>query len=160
VSHKTSRNRQRQVECAAEHFLRVNLGCVNTVRAMKTRFVRQDLFACDVLGKGNDGSLVGMQVTCGDHTAVRARRRKIEAVAWSRHDSVLLGEFRSERVGRSRENWFRMHQFENGEWTVWPDAVPVPKEWFKAWKPDITPSAREVGGEARKGVDAHSPRRN
>ncbi len=136
MSHKTSRNRQRQVECAAEHFLRVELGCVNTVRAVKTRFQRQDLFACDVLGKRlGTGDLVGMQVTCGDSTAVRARRRKLEAVQWSSLDRVLLGEFRSEQQGRGKYHWFRMHElYSTGAWRVWPEPVEVPKAWFKAFK--------------------------
>lgn len=132
MSHKTSRNRQRQVECAAEHFLRVHLACVNTVRAMKTRFQRQDLLACDVLGKQlGTGRLIGIQVTCGDSANVAQRRRKMEAVAWSDNDSVLLGEFRTERGKRSR-HWFRMHEYKDGEWSVWGHEVAVPKEWFRA----------------------------
>lgn len=140
MKQKTSRNRQREVECAAEHFLRKSLDCVNTVRAVKTRFQRQDLFACDVVGKKSDtGAMVGMQVTCGDSAAVRQRRRKLEAVQWHDDDSVLLGEFRVER-GRKHSYWFRMHEYElkdgSREWAVWSLPVDVPREWFRAWKPE------------------------
>lgn len=130
MSHKTSRNRQRQVECAGEHFLRERMNCVNTVRAVKTRFQRQDLFACDVLGKTERGYLVGLQVTCGDHRNVGHRRRKLEGVSWSANDTVLIGEFRSE----GRQRWFRMHELDGGEWRVWEIPVDVPRTWFKAWK--------------------------
>lgn len=134
--HKTSRNRQREVECAAEHFLRVHLACVNTVRAMKTRFQRQDLFACDVIGKVMVcGYLVGMQVTCGNSANVAQRRRKLEAVVWAPRDRVLLGEFRTEKFGRGNRHWFRMHELHEGKWKVWQTEVDVPKEWFRAWKP-------------------------
>ena len=137
MRHKTSRNRQRQVECAAEHFLRVKLDCVNTVRAVKTRFQRQDLFAADCIGKIRvTGDLVAIQVTCGDASNVAHRRRKLEAVQWSTLDTVLLGEFRSERCGRGIRNWFRVHELNGKGWTVWNHPVDVPKEWFRAWKPD------------------------
>lgn len=136
MSHKTSRNRQRQIECAAEHFLRVNLACVNTVRAMKTRFQRQDLWGCDCIGRVRGcGKIVGIQVTCGDHRNVGHRRRKLEQVEWSENDRVLLGEFRTERKGRGSRHWFRMHEYKSGEWHVWNYGVDVPKEWFRAWKP-------------------------
>jgi hypothetical protein len=137
VSHKTSRNRQRQVECAAEHFLRSAFDCINTVRAVKTRFQRQDLFAADCLGKRRMGGLlVALQVTCGKSANVAQRRRKMEAVQWHPWDTVLLGEFRSERSGRGKRHWFRMHQLTGGEWSVWGTEVEVPKEWFRAWKPE------------------------
>lgn len=139
VIHKTSRSRQREAECAAEHFLRVHLGCVNTVRAMKSRFQRQDLWACDCIGRVKGcGRVIGIQVTCGDHRNVGHRRRKLERVEWSENDRVLLGEFRTERGKRFRY-WFRMHEYRNGEWSVWPHEVHVPREWFRAWK-DITPT--------------------
>ena len=135
MKQKTSRNRQREVECAAEHFLRVHLRCVNTVRAVKTRFQRQDLFACDVIGKTESGSFVGMQVTCGTSANVAQRRRKLEQVSWSRDDRVLLGEFREEKAGSRKTYSFRVHSLLLGEWIVWTERVSVPREWFRALKP-------------------------
>ena len=137
---RTSRNRQREAECAAEHYLRVHCGCVNTVRAMRTRFARRDLFASDVLGKDSRGRLYAAQVTCGDHSNVAHRRRKMERVPWSINDAVLLLEFREERIGNRKHFAFRVHQYitwsgvPEHNWTVTSDLVSVPTEWFKAYR--------------------------
>lgn len=131
-----SRTRQREAECAAEHCIRERWNVVRSVRAMKTRYARQDLFAADVLGKTDMGQLVAVQVTTGGSSAVAARRRKLEAVPWSRQDVVLLFEYRETREGRKKRYWFRVHEYcpMFDRWAVQDNLIEIPREWFKAWK--------------------------
>ena len=140
AAQRTSRERQKQAERAAEHYLRKRCGCVATVRAMTTRFARQDLFASDVLGKDSAGRLIAAQVTCGDRTAVRPRRRKMEAVPWSKSDMVLLLEFREEKIGPRKWFWFRVHEYDRRQddggpiWNILRERENVPQEWFRAYR--------------------------
>ncbi len=137
-------------ERACEWYAHEIMDCVRTVRAVRTQWQRQDMFACDVLGKRDDGSLVGIQVTAGQNTAVTARKRKLEAEIWHEDDIVqLLQLVSTDNPGKgARRLWFfRVYEYNytpvqtgNGlvkmgrVWEIRPDAVPVPREWFKKWK--------------------------
>lgn len=136
MKHKTSRARQKDAERATEHWLRQRFGCVNTVRAVNTKFQRQDLFAADCLGLDPSGRLIAAQVTCGKSQAVRARRRKMEAVAWSKDHRVFVLELRSAQYGRGKRFWFRVHELWccSRKWVVWKEDVDVSQAWFRAWK--------------------------
>ena len=138
-----------KAERAAEWWLH-SLGCVRTVRAVRTRYQRQDLFACDVLGLHAEGRWIGVQVTTGGNTSVRPRRRKLEALPWSIDDDVYLCELRvsPDPANRRRQVYhFRVHELrvaarlrtlggivgDGGSlWEVWPEAVDVPREWLRA----------------------------
>ena len=137
---KPSKADPKIAEWAAEHLAR-EMGCVVTVRAMRTKFTRQDLFAADVIGKRKDGSLVAIQATCGDSANVAHRRRKMEAVPWSLTDTVLIAEMRKKHELGNRAHplrrYFRLHQWRHGhgDWKVLSDVVEIPKVWQRAWKP-------------------------
>ena len=128
-------------ERAAEHYLHEHYGCTHTVRAVRTQWQRQDLFASDVIGKDGGGDMVFAQVTCGRTEAVRSRRRKLEAIPWSTTDRVLvlqLVERENPANARRKDFYFREHVFDHKyelkAWYVEADAVPVPRRWFRAWK--------------------------
>ena len=123
----------RLAEVAAQHYCHVVLDCTITRRAIRTRFQKVDLFGCDVMGRREDGSCVWIQVTAGKSCNVAQRRRKLEAIPWNVFDDVRLLEFR--RDGSSYG--FRVHQlFNNKVWTVRDMLEPVPRSWFKAYRPD------------------------
>ena len=136
-------------ERAAEHYLHEHYGCTHTVRAVRTQWQRQDLFASDVIGKGGDGDMVFAQVTCGREEAVRTRRRKLEAIPWHPDDRVLvlqLVERPNPANARRKDFYFRVHKYMHRHdhcststiikplWVVGEGAVPVPRAWFRAWK--------------------------
>ena len=87
---KNAKSKRPEAERAGEHYLREVEGCVATVRAVRTMYQRQDLFASDIVGKQPDGSHVYAQVTAGQSEAVRTRRRKLDAIPWHESDTVLL----------------------------------------------------------------------
>ena len=124
-------------ERAAEHYAIQAQDCVRTLRAMRTRFARQDLFASDVLGKRADGTLVAIQVTTGKASAVSDRKRRLEAVPWHENDVVLLLQMQKEKLdGRSIRHFFRVLQYWEGfdgerKWFQLDD-VEVPRTWFRA----------------------------
>jgi hypothetical protein len=143
---KNPKTKRREAEVAAEHYAYEVMGCIRTVRAVRTQWQRQDMFSSDVLGKRSDGSLVALQVTAGGNEAVSSRRRKLEKEIWYGSDTVqLLQLVSTENPGKGvRKLWFfRVHIYDYDDyidelssrtWTTIPDAVPVPKEWFKKWK--------------------------
>jgi len=85
-----AKSKRREAEVASEWYAKIVHGAVITVRAMKTQWQRQDLFASDCVGKRADGSHIYLQVTAGQATAVSARKRKLEAVPWHESDTVEL----------------------------------------------------------------------
>lgn len=140
VTASTKRDRVR-AEIAAEHFAR-SLGAVATVRAVRTQWQRQDLFGADVLGLTADGPtgegmLIAIQATAGQDSAVTARRRKLEVFPWPARALVLVAQLRSypDPASRQRLSYaFRVHEWDGRTWSVWGDAEPVPRSWFKATK--------------------------
>ena len=124
-------------ERAAEHYAIQSLDCVRTLRAVRTRFARQDLFASDVLGKRADGTLVAIQVTTGKASAVSDRKRRLEAVPWHQSDIVLLLQMHKEKLnGRSIRHFFRVLEYcvgSDGRRKWFPlYEVEVPRTWFRA----------------------------
>ena len=141
---RIAKTHRKDAERAAEHFLHHHYGCTHTVRAVNTKWQRQDLFACDVIGKHPivDGGTVYAQVTCGRDEAVRSRRRKLEEIPWASDDIVLVLQMVSRdnpANARKTEFFFRVHRYWHRaarSWTVEEDAQPVPRAWFRAWKPE------------------------
>ncbi len=143
--------KRREAEVAAEHYIREVLGCIRTVRAVKTQWQRQDLFSSDVIGKRKDGTLVCIQVTTGDnkHGCVSTRKRKLEAEVWHRNDRVQLLQLIHEQEGRFKKWYFKVWEYcypgimlEEKDWIrKWyrNTTHAVPKEWFKVGKPHNTP---------------------
>ncbi|MCP5007691.1 MAG: hypothetical protein GY941_27715 [Planctomycetes bacterium] len=143
MTKKNAVNKRADAERACEHYAHEIMYCKRTVRAVRTQWQRQDMFASDVLGKRADGRLVALQVTAGQSAAVTARRRKLEREIWHPLDTVqLLQLVSTNNPGRgARKLWFfRVHEYQRPEgvkancWVTWPGAVPVPREWFKAFK--------------------------
>lgn len=144
-----AKERRRQAEVAGEAYFREILNCHEWHRAMRTRFARQDFYASDVMGR-TDAENWFAQVTVGQVEAVRQRRRKLERTpqgrlrSWKATDRVLVLQLveRPSPVNASiLEFFFRVHEYihpkragqpEDVGWKVWPEAVAVPREWFKA----------------------------
>lgn len=141
---KNAKSKRADAERATVWYAREMLGCVVTRRAVRTQFQSVDFFAADVVGKRADGTHVYIQATAGEHAAVTARRRKLEAVPWHVTDVVQLVQLRQteDPANARRKKWFfRVHEYcfnglDSREWITHDDAVDVPREWFKAWKPE------------------------
>lgn len=139
---KNGTGKRSDAERACEWYAALNHGCVKTVRAVRSQFQRQDLFASDCLGKRADGSHVYLQVTAGAATAVSTRRRKLEAIPWHPLDTVeLLQLVQTPNPANARQTlyFFRVHSYgltlQGGRaWHTKEAAVPVPKEWFTKFK--------------------------
>jgi len=140
INAKSKRN---DAEKATVHYAREIHNCVVTRRAVRARFQKVDFFGSDIVGKRDDGSHVYIQTTAGQHSAVTARRRKLEAIPWHPTDTVELLQLvqTPDPANARRKLWFfRVHCYELygmlylRQWHTEEKAVPVPKEWFKAWK--------------------------
>ena len=135
---KTKRN---EAERAAEWALIDQYYCTHTVRAIKSKFQRQDLFASDVIGKDKNGEMVFCQVTTGKKEAVRQRKKKMEAIQWQETDIILLFQMDFEQKEKSKEWFFKVFEYIligyglswKREWTDRP-TIHIEKEWFKAYK--------------------------
>ncbi len=143
---KNAKSKRGDAERAAEHYCHEIMHCKRSVRAVRTQWQRQDMFSSDVIGKRADGSCVYIQVTAGQAQAVTARKRKLEKEIWNESDTVqLLQLVSTENPGKgARKLWFfRVYEYLFGElegkrwaWLLHQEAIPVPKEWFKAYKKD------------------------
>ena len=134
---KNAKSRRMDAERAAEHYVH-SLGCVCSCRAVRTKWQSQDMFASDVIGKKADGSMVFVQATAGQNSAVSARRKKLERIPWAADDTVQVAQLvQTEDPANSRRKlwFFRIHHYRhNIGWITLPDAVSVKKEWFRAYK--------------------------
>jgi len=136
---KNPKTKRGEAERAGEWFLHEIEGCVETVRAIRTKWQRQDLFASDVVGKKKNGAHVYAQVTAGQDGAVRVRRRKLDKIPWHPSDKVFLLQLvhtANPANARSKLWFFRVHRMNTAmlTWKVDDVAQDVPKLWFKAWK--------------------------
>lgn len=128
-------------ERAAEHYAVHIHNCVVTQRAVRTKWQSVDFFGADVSGKRIDGSHVYIQATAGQYSAVTARRRKLEKIPWHDTDTVELVQLIQtiDPANARRKLWFfRVHYYRSfladREWETMDEAVPIPREWFKAYK--------------------------
>ncbi len=136
---------RRLAEVAADHYAYEVLGCIRTVRAVTTKWQRQDLFASDVLGRKPDGTLCAIQVTTGVSQAVTARKRKLEKETWHKTDTVLLLQMYWEQNPKNKRSklWFFKvwnYIYKNSyEQRVWLEIShwAVPQSWFKLYKKEI-----------------------
>jgi len=141
VSKLIAKSKRPQAERATEHAMVELFHCVATRRALRTKFAKVDMFACDVMGVRADGTRVFVQTTSGQTAAVLTRRRKLEAYPWHHSDYVAVWQL-TERASVSnprRKDWFfRVWEYTPGwqdgkrEWAVQDDPIPVKREWFKA----------------------------
>lgn len=138
-----AKTKRGDAERAAVHYCHEEMKCVITRRAIRTKFQSVDFFAADVVGKRADGSHVYVQVTAGGASAVTARRRKLEVIPWHATDKVQLLQLiqTEDPANGKRKLWFfRVHIYAGDvlsgvrlrHWTTMVQAVPVPREWFKA----------------------------
>jgi len=140
---KNAKSKRPDAERAAVHYVMDFLGCIESCRAVRTQWQRQDLFGADVMGKFSDGSKVFVQATAGQNSAVTARRRKLETV-WHITDLVQIAQLvqtEDPASGRRKLWFFRIHDYTvvtvdpcERAWITIDKAVPVPREWFKSWK--------------------------
>lgn len=136
---KNPKSKRPEAEKGTEWYLHEVENCVITVRAIRTKWQRQDLFAADVIGKRKNGTMAYAQATAGRDEAVRQRRRKLDVIPWHKSDTVLLLQLTQtpDPANNRRKLWFfRVHRLDviNLIWSVDEQAFPVPKEWFKAYK--------------------------
>lgn len=136
----SSKADRRAAEPAAEWYAREVLGCIHTVRAIRTKFQRQDLFGADVIGKRSNGSWVAIQVTAAENeSSIRSRRRKLDRLPWSSEDTVLMLQLVSlpHPANKSRkQKWFRIHRFDPVRlvWTTEREAHLIEPLWLqKTW---------------------------
>ncbi len=134
-----AKTKRGDAERAAEWALVNNYGCVNTVRAVKTKYQRQDLFASDVIGKDQYGEMVFCQVTTGKKEALRQRRKKLEKIPWQLSDTVLVFQMDFIQEGRSKKWFFNVFEYvircRLRGWLEYP-LIDIKKEWFKAYRKD------------------------
>ncbi len=135
---KIPKNIDKLAELAAENYAHDIMGCIRTVKAVMTQWQRQDMFSCDVLGKRADGSLVALQVTASEfHQAVDSRKRKIEKEFWHISDTVqILQMVQAEKVWRFKVYEY-CHKLQVKAWLTGNDFIPIPKHWFKKFKPKV-----------------------
>jgi hypothetical protein len=148
---KNSVVKRGECERASEWYAREIHNCCLVRRAIRTQFQSVDFFAADVVGKKKDGSHVYIQATAGQASAVSARRKKLEKIPWHFSDTVELAQLvQTQNPANARQTlwFFRVHEYHlistptptcedfiiTREWRTLPDAIPVPKEWFKAYK--------------------------
>ena len=129
-----------EAERAAEWFAREILGCVDTRRAVRTKWQKVDFFGADVVGKRPDGSHVYIQVTTGQAPAVSVRKRKLEKYHWHKSDRVLLLQLKYKQEGRKKKWYFDMYELEGGrkkaDWQKHEASavLEIPRQWFTAYK--------------------------
>ena len=126
----------REAEVAGEHLLRAHFACVLTRRAIRTKFAAIDFFACDVMGRRADGSMIWLQVTTAKGTGtVAVKRRKLEAIPWNAFERVLLGVFHTDRTTRPHLLTVRVHELRHQEperdWSILLEDQPFPRAWLK-----------------------------
>ena len=134
---KNAKKLRGDCERACEWYCHEILGCVVSCRAVRTQWQSQDMFASDVIGKKADGHCVYIQATAGQRSAVTARRRKLEKIPWRPSDIVQVVQLvQTENPANARRKlfFFRVHNYSFGKWKTFEDAVPIPREWFKAFK--------------------------
>ena len=144
---KVAKSKRPEAERAAEHFMQSEggFGCFATRRALRTKFAKVDFFAADIIGVCDRGFRYWVQVTAGQASAARIRRRKLEKYPWHPSDRVLLFQLThtEDPMHRARKKWwFRTFelvregkdQVLRKKWITWTDPIPVPPEWFKAYK--------------------------
>ena len=140
---KNPKSKYREAEVAAEHYAYEVLGCVRTVRAVRTKYQRQDMFASDVLGRRADGTLCAIQVTAGLDPAVSARKRKLEKEIWHEADTVLLLQLYWEQNPTKKRGklwYFKIWEYVFYDYTfrgwVHISDHAVPQSWFKLYQQD------------------------
>ena len=79
---KNAASRRGDCERACEWYCHEILNCVVSSRAVRTQWQKQDMFASDVIGKKDDGTMVFIQATAGQYSAVSTRRKKLEKIPW------------------------------------------------------------------------------
>lgn len=157
----STKTKRVDAEKACEHYARVVLGCVCTRRPVRTQFQSIDFFGADVVGKRQDGSHVYIQVTTGQASAARVRRRKLEAYPWHPSDTVYLLQLCRDDSQRPIRWFFKVHKYATSlnlvgmlndepsdtwmgrKWLNSDEVYDVPRIWFKAWKEDFDYAAKK-----------------
>ena len=141
MSQKLAKVNRQNAERASEHFLYHVYHCEPSqiIRAVKTRYQRQDLWAADTAGRTKRSEVFYAQVTAGGSEALRQRRRKLEKICWRPDETVLvlqLVERPDPANARKKQFYFRIHRLDtvNNMWTVDDRACFVPRAWFRKLK--------------------------
>lgn len=152
MSKLIAKSKRPEAERAAEWYAVKIEDCIMVRKAVKAAFQKVDFFGSDVMGKRKDGSVVYVQVTTGQHSAVTARRRKLEKVPWHESETIILLRLVETQDPFSKKRklwWFKVFiydydplmddgELKNMSFRVWKtdDDVPVPKNWFTKWRED------------------------
>lgn len=155
---KNSVAKRGDCERAATHHAIHTHGCLLVRKAIRTQFQSVDFFASDVVGKRSDGSHVYIQATAGQSSAVSTRRKKLEKIPWHPSDTVELVQLvQTENPANARlTSWFfRVHSYGltlqgNRIWHTKETAIPVPKEWFIAYKTEEEKEAARLKKEKKQ----------
>lgn len=144
MSKPNAKTKRADAERACEWYAREILGCVQTRRAVRTKWQKVDFFGADVMGKCENGSTVYIQATAGQDAAVSTRRRKLEIIPWHYTETVEVVRLIQtiDPANARRKLWFfRVHVYSialggynNRGWITQSAAIPIPPHWFKKWK--------------------------
>lgn len=130
------KNYHAEAEIAAVHYAKEVEHCYVTRKASRARFQEVDFFAADVMGKRKDGSVVYIQVTCGNKQLVKERMHKLEKHVWNDHEDVIILQLNRKKEGRRFRYYFTIWRYlimdEVRSWTNYYEGYDVPKEWFKS----------------------------
>jgi hypothetical protein len=119
-----------KAEIVAINFLR-DLGCVNTRRAIKTKFQKVDFFGADVVGKKTDGSTYYIQATTGKASALSQRRKKLRAVDWNNRERVFLLQLDVEKVKNKNKYLINVWELIGEDFYLISEDQEIDKEYLK-----------------------------
>jgi len=139
TNRKVAKSKRPEAERAAEWACMEVMGCVDTRRALRTKFTRVDFMGCDVIAVKPNGCKIWVQITAGQINAVITRRKKLEAYPWHPSERVFVWQLVERALvanPRKKEWFFRVWEYvRNGKTRQWSDQcdpIPVKSEWFKA----------------------------
>lgn len=136
MSKQIAKSKRGDAERACEWWLATEFSCVYTIRALVSRYQRQDLFNCDVIGKDSSGEMFFAQVTTGNPDKVRARKRKLEKIPWQVTDLVFVLQMDFNQRGRTKYWYFKIWEYLHNYNNAWKrlEDFSIDKSWFKPRK--------------------------
>ena len=137
---KIAKSHRNEAENAAVWLAYEKLKAVKHVKAIRSQWQRIDIFASDVIMKEKNGRVTYIQVTTGQNSAVNTRKKKMEDIPWTKDETVLLIQMKERKDPineRRKEFIFKIWEYKlnnnKRNWKVWPEAIIIPREWFKSY---------------------------
>ena len=136
-----AKSKRKDAERAAVWMAYEMFNAVRHAKSIQTKWQRVDIFGADVASKDKDGRITYIQVTAGQDSAIRARKKKLEKIPWHFSERVILIQLkqRQEVVNARRKEWFfKVWEFicrsdGHRKWEFWPKPVSIPSKWFKSY---------------------------